>query len=151
MQRRAFNQHLQRSAIALALSPWLTAVAAPTDKPRAWRVNPFALGVASGRPRADSVVLWTRLLFSEEDRALGTEAVRVQVEVFADAALQRRVQKAEVVTDETRGHSVHLHLQNLQPAPTIGIASSKVMQPAPSATHARHRPCMPMCGSCAWP
>jgi phosphodiesterase/alkaline phosphatase D-like protein len=74
MQRRAFNQHLQRSAIALALSPWLTAVAAPTDKPRAWRVNPFALGVASGRPRADSVVLWTRVLFSEEDRALGTEA-----------------------------------------------------------------------------
>ena len=116
MQRREFNQHLQRSAIALALSPWLTAVAAPADKPRAWRVNPFALGVASGRPRADSVVLWTRVLFSEEDRALGTEALRVQVEVFADAALQRRVQKAEVVTDEARGHSVHLHLQNLQPS-----------------------------------
>ena len=115
MQRREFNQYLQRGAMALALSPWLTPVAA-VDKPRAWRVNPFALGLASGRPRADSVVLWTRLLFSEEDRATGIEALRVQVEVFADAGLQRRVQKAEVVTDQARGHSVHLHLQNLQPS-----------------------------------
>jgi alkaline phosphatase D len=116
MQRREFNRHLQRSAIALALSPWLQAVAAPADQARAWRVNPFALGVASGRPRADSMVLWTRLLFSDEDRALGTEALRVQVEVFADAALKRRVQQATVVTDDTRAHSVHWHVQRLQPS-----------------------------------
>nr|WP_315262077.1 alkaline phosphatase D family protein [uncultured Limnohabitans sp.] len=116
MQRREFNQHLQRSAIALALAPWLSAVAAPADKPRAWRSNPFALGVASGRPRVESVVLWTRLLFSDEDRVVGTEALRVKVEVFADAALKRRVQKAEVVTDDARGHSVHVHVQNLQPS-----------------------------------
>ena len=82
MQRREFNQYLQRSAIALAMSPWLSAVAAPTDKPRVWHTNPFALGVASGRPRADSVVLWTRILFSDEDRAMGTEALRVKVEVW---------------------------------------------------------------------
>ena len=116
MQRREFNQHLQRSAIAMALAPWLSAVAAPADRPRHWQTNPFALGVASGRPRAASVVLWTRLLFSEEDRTTGTEALRVKVEVFADAALKHRVQKVEVVTDETRGHSVHVHLQQLQPS-----------------------------------
>ena len=116
MKRREFNLSLQRSAIALALAPWLDAVAAVADKPRTWHSNPFALGVASGRPRADSIVLWTRLLFSEEDRAAGTDALRVQVEVFADAALQRRVQKIEVVTDATRGHSVHVHLQRLQPS-----------------------------------
>ena len=116
MKRRDFNRTLQRSAIALALAPWLSAVAAPDHKTRAWRSNPFALGVASGRPRSDSVVLWTRVLFSDEDRAAGTEALRVQVEVFADAALQRRVQKTEVVTDDARGHSVHVHLQHLQPS-----------------------------------
>ncbi len=116
MQRREFSQHLQRSAIALALSPWFSAAAAPADKSRAWRSNPFALGVASGRPRADSVVLWTRLLFGDEDRAVGTEALRVQVEVFADAAMKRRVQTTEVVTDEARGHSVHAHVQRLQPS-----------------------------------
>jgi len=116
MDRRQFNQHLQRSAIAMALSPWLTAVAAPAEQTRPWQSNPFALGVASGRPRADSVVLWTRLIFSGEDRASGTEALRVQVDVFADAALKRRVQKTEVVTNEARGYSVHVHLQQLQPS-----------------------------------
>jgi len=116
MQRREFNQHLQRSAIAMALAPWLSVVAAPADKPRVWHANPFALGVASGRPRADSMVLWTRLLFSDEDRAAGADALRVSVEVFADAALKRRVQKTEALTNEARAHSVHVHLQNLQPS-----------------------------------
>jgi alkaline phosphatase D len=117
MKRRDFNQHLQRSALALALMPWWQAVAQPADRPRVWRTNPFALGVASGRPRADSVVLWTRLLIGDEDRAeAGADALRVQVEVFADAALKQRVHKAELVTDATRGHSVHVHVQHLQPS-----------------------------------
>ena len=117
MKRRDFNQHLQRSALALALMPWMSAVAAPADRPRVWRNQPFALGVASGRPRADSVVLWTRLLISDEDRAqAGADALRVQVEVFADAALKQRVHKADVITDATRGHSLHVHLQHLQPS-----------------------------------
>ena len=46
MKRREFNQHLQRSAMALALSPWLTVVAAPVVQTHRWQANPFALGVA---------------------------------------------------------------------------------------------------------
>ncbi len=132
MKRREFTQHLQRSAIALALAPWLTAVAAPAAQTRRWQANPFVLGVASGRPRADSVVLWTRLLFGDQDRAAGAEAVRVQLEVFADAGLKRRVQKIEAIAHETRGHSVHVHVQQLQPSTdywyrfTQGDASSMV-------------------------
>ena len=116
MQRRAFNQHLQRSALALALAPWMRALAAPKTRVHAWRTSPFALGVASGRPRAESVVLWTRLILSDEDRAeLGDTTLGVQVEVFADAAMKRRVQHTVVLTDASRGHSVHLHVQKLQP------------------------------------
>mgnify|MGYP001164770139 CR=1 FL=1 len=116
MKRRQFNQHLQHSALALALAPWLSAVAEPVSVGRVWRTNPFALGVASGRPRADSVVLWTRLLFGDEDRGAAADALRVRVEVYADASLKRRVYKTEVVTDATRGHSVHVHVQQLQPS-----------------------------------
>ncbi len=116
MKRRDFNRYLQRSAVALALSPWLTAIATPASTDRAWRTHPFALGVASGRPRADSVLLWTRLLFSEDDLTASTEALRVHLEVFADAALQHRVQTTQLVTDATRGHSVHAHVQHLQPS-----------------------------------
>jgi alkaline phosphatase D len=116
MKRREFTQQLQRSAIALALAPWLNAVAAPAASSHVWRSNPFGLGVASGRPRADSVVLWTRLLFSDQDSAANTTAMRVRVDVFADAALKHRVHTAEVVTDATRGHSVHVHVQQLKPS-----------------------------------
>jgi alkaline phosphatase D len=119
MQRREFVQHLQRSALALAMAPWLKAVAAPARQARAWQTNPFALGVASGVPRPEGVVLWTRLLISDEDRARdGDGPLRVQVEVFADAALKQRVQTQDVATDATRGHSVHVQLQHLQPATT---------------------------------
>ena len=126
MKRRELIQHLQRSAVAMAMAPWVNAIAAPAesnalaaDKRRTWKTNPFALGVASGRPRPDSVVLWTRLLLSEDDRASlmanSNDALRVQVEVFADAALKKRVFVSDVLTNGTRGHSVHVHVTGLQP------------------------------------
>ena len=117
MQRRELIQHLQRSALALALGPWLKAVAAPLNTSHTWAVNPFALGVASGVPRPSGVVLWTRLLISEADRAGGGDGpLYLQVEVFSDAALKHRVHVQDVATDATRGHSVHVQLKHLQPA-----------------------------------
>ena len=116
MNRRDFQRQLQRSALALALAPWLQAVAAPTALARRWRDNPFVLGVASGRPRADSVVLWTRLCVSEADRQSVNDALPVQVEVFADPALKHRVHNTTQTTDATRGHSVHAHVQRLKPS-----------------------------------
>ncbi|MFM2240890.1 MAG: Alkaline phosphatase precursor, partial [Pseudomonadota bacterium] len=58
----------QRQAIALALAPWCLPIAQPQDAARHWKTSPFALGVASGSPRADGVVLWTRLIIDEADR-----------------------------------------------------------------------------------
>ena len=117
MKRREFNSYLQRSALSLALLPWMQAIAAPAERDRPWRVNPFALGVASGRPRPDAVVLWTRLLVDEQDRAVaGNDAIDVTVEVFADSALKQRVHLAKITTDASRGHSVHLLVQSLQPS-----------------------------------
>src|SRR5260370_6473892 len=55
MQRRSF-------VAGLGCSLWLPSLAraqAPLG------AEPFALGVASGRPTPDSVVLWTRLLAAE--------------------------------------------------------------------------------------
>jgi alkaline phosphatase D len=118
MQRRDFQRQLSRSALALAIAPWLHAVAATPQAQvaRAWRHNPFALGVASGRPLYDAVILWTRLLIHDDDRlATDTEAVAVTVEVFADSELKRRVYQGEVVTNATRGHAVHAPVRGLQP------------------------------------
>lgn len=114
MQRREFHHHLARGAVTLALAPWLQAIAAP-DAARRWRHAPFALGVASGRPRSDAVLLWTRLLVHDDDRqGLAHDPLRVTVEVFADEALRRRVHVGEVATDATRGHAVHAPVRGLQ-------------------------------------
>ena len=116
MQRRDFNLLLQRSALALALTPWTQAMAEPVAQRISWRTQPFALGVASGRPRSDSLVLWTRLLLRADDAHLANKALPVELEVFADAALKQRVQVHTITTNAVRGHSVHAHLKNLKPA-----------------------------------
>ena len=43
------------SAAAVVAAPWLASGPRAADVPR------FSLGVASGQPRADGMVLWTRL------------------------------------------------------------------------------------------
>ena len=147
LTRRTFQRQLQAGALALALAPWQRALTQPADQARTWKNNPFSLGVASGRPRPDAVLLWTRLLVSDEDRRLSAqteEGLKVEWKVFADEALRRPLFKGQQVTDGTRGHSVHVHLQGLAPARDYwyrfrcGDALSRVghtrTAPAPDAT-----------------
>lgn len=115
MQRRNFNLWLQRSALAIALTPWSQAMAQPNEANVTWNNNPFALGVASGRPRSDSLVFWTRLIFSDQDQSKSTQTMRVRLEVFADEALKHRVHSQDVLTDAQRAHSVHAHVTALSP------------------------------------
>ena len=83
---------LHRLALAAALAPWTRALATGSSTP-SWSSDPFTLGVASGQPRPDSVVLWTRLAPRPEEALGGVTAARVDVtcEVFADAALRQRM------------------------------------------------------------
>ena len=117
MQRR----ELHRLALAWALSAWAGAAPAraagrrPGTGPQ-WQADPFALGVASGQPRADSVVLWTRLLIAPADAAQQAQAQTVVCEVFADEALRQPVRQWQVETDARRGHSVHVIASGLQPS-----------------------------------
>lgn len=112
----------RRAALAMALAPWLGAAAhaqpaqgqAPGAGPR-WQTDPFSLGVASGQPQPDSVVLWTRLRVTEADEAQAASSASVLCEVFADEALRQPVRQWRVLTDATRAHSVHVLATGLQP------------------------------------
>lgn len=113
ISRRALN----RAALALALSPWAQAMAQPHSVAPRWARDPFALGVASGMPRPDSVVLWTRLcegLDSELPVAAGQSAL-VRYEICSDEAMRQPVQQGEVHTDACRAFAVHVLAQGLQP------------------------------------
>lgn len=73
--------------------------------------DPFALGVASGSPLHDSVVLWTRLV----SPALGNDAVTVQWEVAHDEAFSRIVQRGQAQALAELAHSVHAEVTGLEP------------------------------------
>jgi len=98
--RRRF---LSGAAAALA-APWLAGGARGAD------VDRFALGIASGQPRADGVVLWTRITGD----ALG-ERIAVQWEVASDERFADVVARGDEVAEAAWAHSVHAEAAGLAP------------------------------------
>lgn len=96
-----------------------TSTAASTFPYPVTGVNPFTLGVASGDPLPDGVVLWTRLApdpFTPDGTA-GMPAVPVQVEyeVAMDERFRSVVRRGSVVATPELGHSVHPEIRGLAP------------------------------------
>ncbi|MDE2626748.1 MAG: alkaline phosphatase D family protein [Burkholderiales bacterium] len=100
-RRRALLQ----GATALTFAPWLLRHARAADVPR------FALGIASGQPRADSVVLWTRLT-----GAGLPDRVAVQWEIARDEAFRDITAHGEETAEAAWAHSVHAEPVGLEPA-----------------------------------
>ena len=107
LQRRAFLQQAACTATAIALPRWAW------SNPPALQAQPFALGVASGDPTPDGVVLWTRLLLADPAQAQATHTVRW--ELAHDSGFARIVQKGEATALPALGHSVHVELRGLAP------------------------------------
>lgn len=78
--------------------------------------DPFGLGVASGAPLHDRVVLWTRLVVEPTDAAsTPDEPVDVVWELATTAGFNELVQTGRVQTDSSLGHSVHVDVDGLEP------------------------------------
>jgi alkaline phosphatase D len=102
---------LRAAALAAALpAPQLLA------QPKFER-NPFTLGVASGYPLADGVVLWTRLA-PQPIAGGGVPPATVEVgwEVAADEAFRKIVRRGKETADPRWAHSVHVDVTGLEPA-----------------------------------
>ena len=95
-----------------ALSLWIPAGA--RAQPR-FAADPFALGVASGSPRHDSVVLWTRLMGPGAEATPGKEALMVRWEMAHDERFAHIVQRGQVAALPGLAHSVHVEPGGLQP------------------------------------
>ncbi|HEV7456341.1 MAG TPA: alkaline phosphatase D family protein [Roseococcus sp.] len=104
---------------ALRGATGLAALAALAPRPlRAQAPGPlFTLGVASGDPWPDSVVLWTRLAPAplEAGGGMGNDAVPVAWEVAEDDGFRRVVARGEALARPESAHAVHVEAGGLRP------------------------------------
>jgi alkaline phosphatase D len=109
---RTDRRHLLRQAAAAAGTLWLPRSA--WSQPRL-PGNPFTLGVASGSPLHDSVVLWTRLvhtgLFGGSN--LPEAPITVRWELAHDEAFTQIAQKGQAQALPELAHSVHVEVVGL--------------------------------------
>ncbi|MGE5096997.1 MAG: alkaline phosphatase D family protein [Betaproteobacteria bacterium] len=103
-------------AAALGAAAWLRpgiAVALAIPK---FASYPFTLGVASGSPLPDGVVIWTRLApVPLEGGGLGPEPIEVRWEVAHDAAFRRIAAQGMATARAEAAHSVHVEVAGLEP------------------------------------
>ncbi len=116
----------RRRLIGGAASAGLELIAAPTviraAAAQSWRGgNPFSLGIASGTPRADGFVLWTRLAPEplsdnpETPGGMSGSDVTLRYEIASDEAMAKVVRRGEATAERAFGYSVHLDVAGLEP------------------------------------
>jgi alkaline phosphatase D len=90
-------------------------------EPAAWKSDPFSLGVASGEPRATSVLLWTRLAPDPANADPATpggisgDSQSLRYEVATDEHMRHVVRRGTAIADKTYGYSVHQPVTGLSP------------------------------------
>ncbi|MEU1377788.1 alkaline phosphatase D family protein [Streptomyces triculaminicus] len=125
---QGFGSHPRRrfltfatSTLTLALTSRLpVARATGSDLPPS-QENPFTLGVASGDPVPDGVVLWTRLAPRPREVGGGMPpdgAVTVQWQIAADEAFRRVVHQGTARAEAGYGYSIHAEVPGLEPGRT---------------------------------
>ena len=111
-QRRIFLLNAAQLA-ALAATGGLAGLASA----RANGAYPFSLGVASGSPLPNSVILWTRILADPLNAAATAPvAVSVRWEVAEDEGFHRIAAKGTASALPALAHSVHVDVTGLAPA-----------------------------------
>lgn len=115
------RRHILRLGTVSAAAVLVGTSAASSSKFRMPRSvgNPFTLGVASGDPTPDGVVLWTRLApdpFAPDGTGgMGVRPVTVEYQVAEDESFTRVVRSGEAVATRDLAHSVHPEVSGLQP------------------------------------
>jgi alkaline phosphatase D len=85
-------------------------------RPRWNAGSPFTLGVASGDPVHDGVVLWTRLAPDPlNGGGMTPEPVEVRWEIAEDDSMSRTVRSGRATATAAWAHSVHVEVDGLKP------------------------------------
>jgi alkaline phosphatase D len=111
--RRLFLLNAARLAAASSAATSALLRAAPSNAAG----YPFSLGVASGAPLPDAVILWTRVLADPLSAAPPAPlAYTLRWEVAHDEAFRQIVAKGSALATPELAHSVRVDVKGLQPA-----------------------------------
>jgi alkaline phosphatase D len=136
MDRRTFEHALthpvsRRRLLGVGLAVGAAAVSLPGSPTRAmdgapfhqrlvrpqFAGTPFTLGVASGDPLPDGIVLWTRLASDPLNGGGMTDvSVAVRWELAADEGFTKIIQSGSETATAALAHSVHADVAGLQPS-----------------------------------
>ncbi|MEP7244943.1 MAG: alkaline phosphatase D family protein [Gammaproteobacteria bacterium] len=88
------------------------------DAARKFSSDPFTLGIASGYPTSDGIVLWTRLVPEPltPDGGMRDSVVPVQWEIATDEKMTAVIRKGTEYATSEWAHSVHVELEGLEPS-----------------------------------
>lgn len=112
MRRRAF---VTLAGLSVFGRPW--ALPDRILQPSQISQDPFTLGVASGDPRADSIVLWTRLAPDPlGDGGMPALPAAVDWELSADRKFTQVIRRGQAMAWAEYGHATRAHVNGLQPA-----------------------------------
>ncbi|GAB5558782.1 MAG: alkaline phosphatase PhoD [Synoicihabitans sp.] len=113
IRRRSFLTGSTSFAAAALLSSCTQATF--TRRPK-FSAYPFTLGVASGDPLADGVVLWTRLAPQplEPGGGMGDQNIAVAWQIAEDEGMSRIVQSGEATAQADWSHTVHVEVDGLR-------------------------------------
>jgi len=117
LDRRSFLQGVSKivgASLSLVIAQSIGGFkveAAPT-----FRSYPFTLGVISGDPLSDSVVLWTRLAPDPlNGGGMPAHVVPVNWELATDENFRSVIQRGSELASPDLGHSVHVEVHDLKP------------------------------------
>lgn len=117
ISRRRFLA-LTGGTVAATAALWGVSSAPVWARPR-FSAEPFALGIASGDPRPDGVVLWTRLapdpLAADGHGGMPAKRVAVRWQVAEDARFHRVVRSGTEHAVPELAHTVHAEVGHLRP------------------------------------
>lgn len=114
--RRTFL--LRSGGVSLAaLLGMSTSAGAMVDDDGNFESDPYTLGVASGDPLPDSVIIWTRLAPNplEADGAMPSEAFDVEWTVTTDEEMSDVVNSGTATAKPAHAHTVHVDADGLEP------------------------------------
>jgi alkaline phosphatase D len=109
IERRKWLQLAAAQAVCASVPSLVAAQTVQFDK------DPFQLGIASGQPTAESVVLWTRLLPANTMRNPWADvSIAVEWELALDNQFAQVVQRGKTVAPPELSHSVHVDVEGLK-------------------------------------